>query len=1015
MYDFKTLKFKKVSSELYPLKTIESFSSCRAKEDDWIVQRVTVSPFYYEWFALPVNFDYQEYPRIQSYPNQKKARARPAFLYELRSQNKRQPIEQILIGLHPNQQMSILVFFRHGVAQKCVEGLRGAEGAEFQFLYAPRVGFDIRQRAAQYIGCSDRNSINQVQAFMYALHSISPLNDDAIALWETIVAQAYHQLTIMQEWQPHESYGVTSPLTIHLSSSYPNNVPDTFSDDFITYYPDDILNFPTEIPDVHQAILDKDRERLNQLLLDSPMLLYRRDPWGDTPIDLACLMGEYQYAYDIYQFWSTLDESKQWLAKLFFTIVNSLVNIQSADTPKLKYYERLLPGIPNAKLFYDCLKLNDEAAYQSLWQALILQDNTYQSLFEQYSTLKSMQVLCDKNFPKRSKIHSDIIAGQTYLIKQSKEDQELFDKLSKLLKRCALSNISTPQAETFNETEPRRYLEQCQPIFNMYRHKFLHVSDPEYAFYIKVLALSLYREVQAQLNVSPITTHNVHYHFVAGWLKDLKQEWHEFKDGEFKCFHILNAKYYLDVCRRSLLLSEQQDPWGYTPVLLAIISSNTTIVKNCISFQRGDILIRDNARLCYDVLDHAQGTMIELLCSHGVDPNKQNLTIFSRQSRNEYWLLMFYRFISKRDYRLLMPIEQRLISRPADMNKTLALLDVLLKYHDDYVVDGPYDDHIPDEIVNRLEKHNREIERKKTFLLKRPRYNNHGIESIPNLGKTFVTTLSHLEKTYCSVICRFSQMSLEDKHQISEIFCQNFYIKDDPDSSKCKEYCERKILSDPDYLIETHYDESSGKVAGFACVKLIKCPDKPFNLLYFSIVAMHYNYKHLGLVFSSMKLMQASVLWSDKPCKMYCRLGRPGFAYTFIPKSAVISTKYSEPNLYLEAVAQIVNNRIEADGMSLPPFYVRGQRDSSDHYHSSQDEYEYMIDNVLQSRHPEASLPIVFTIDQPVVRELQDNLQASFGFSPNLCKDLSEYLVAIQETSMHSYHSADERSLGCAR
>ncbi len=199
-------------------------------------------------------------------------------------------------------------------------------------------------------------------------------------------------------------------------------------------------------------------------------------------------------------------------------------------------------------------------------------------------------------------------------------------------------------------------------------------------------------------------------------------------------------------------------------------------------------------------------------------------------------------------------------------------------------------------------------------------------------------------------------------------------------------------MSDPDYFIKTHYDGTTGKVAGFACVKLINCPEKPFNVLYFSIVAAHNNYKRQGLIFSSMKMIQASFAWSDKPCKMYCRLGRPGLAYTFIPKSAVISTKYHEPGQYLEAVAQMVNNHIEADGMSIPPFYVRGQRDASDYYHTPQDEYEYMIEHVLRSRHPEASLPLVFTLDQPVVSELQDNLARDFGFPPSVCLDLSDFL-----------------------
>lgn len=993
---FYNLKFGKNYSVALPLKSIVSFSPNRAGEQNWLVQRVEIPYYYYEWFALPSDHDYLEYPNKNN-SNQQKAQRRPDILYEFRSLDPAQPIEQILIGLHPKQQLSILVFFRPGVVQKCFNGLFEDKTTPYTFLYATHVGFDIRARASQFIGCNNASSVEQVCVFMQALHQISPFNEKVMTLWSSITIQAQNQITNPVEWLPDlDCLGDNKKLSFQLESSVPNGIPDSLETNFLTYHPEDIKNFPTDIPEIHQAILENDTELVRKLVSANSYHMYQRDPWGKLPIETADSFGAPECTRIIYQAWSQLKDSEKILAKVFFEIVSKIgIGIargltlcrieQSNITNKQAYYQRLYPNLPNAWQIHKCVQLNDEEGYQKL--------RDKNEALQQYASLANMKDMLDENIPKRPWLHQQVLLNQSDLNGLLLQEKQTRDLLSKRLKDLALSLISIPQAKVFDGKEAEYFLKRCQPIFATYRCEFPHVNDAEYVFYIQVMALSLYREAQKQLQLDPITIHDVHHFFVEGWLKELKEQIPLSSHSQFECFHILNANYNLAVSRRNLFLSEQQDPWGYTPFILAVVASNKEVVKICASLQLGDLLKKDKDRILYSVLDHAHGSIIETLCHLGHDPNKQDLTIFSRNRHDEYWLLMFYRYISKRDYRLLTPIEQLLISTPTDINKALELLDVLLKYHDGKVVEGPYDPHIPEKIIKRLDHHNKEIDRKNAFVLNWPRYNGHHIESIPNIGTVFVTILSHSEKTYRSVICRFEQMSMNDKNQIIEIFCQNFYMIGDDDQIKCKEFFEHYILNDNDYFIETHYDGNTGEVVGFATFKLITCPDMAYDVFYFSMVATHKNYTRQGLLFSSMKNMRASFSDSSKPCIVYCRLGRPGLAYTFIPKSAAISTKYNESNQYLEVVALIAHNRIEEDGTSLPPVHVRAQRDSSEHYHVAQDEYEYLIDSVLRSHNQQASLPVVFPMNKVVAGDLQHDLQRAFGFPESLCQELRGFLI----------------------
>ena len=448
------------------------------------------------------------------------------------------------------------------------------------------------------------------------------------------------------------------------------------------------------------------------------------------------------------------------------------------------------------------------------------------------------------------------------------------------------------------------------------------------------------------------------------------------------------------VIQSSLLSYEYQDPWGYTPLLLAVLNNHIDIVR--MFFEKGLVsswimpLASDNF-LYYTLLSHSHSrAMTDLLLHYFTDPD----TTFSCQEGLENSLPVLLMFHHDQQQCLDTHNQSLLDYIASGQPWDHSYLDTLLLHRDVHVQAGPYDETMPEAVQTAFKKHNTRISRRIAANELKPKivtayglFQDAGIRSCFKMAN---------QEAYYSVLKKAEHLTLKEKDNLALLFATTFKHPDDAEAyERSIEFFNSKVLTNKEYIFELFYQHKGGASIGFFCfqVKLATHPDFGQSLLvHLSLAGCDTDFADKGLLGTSFRAMLALKKCSEDagiPLVCYGRFGRPGIAYTMIPAEAVSSPKYHFSTEYIQFVAGAFGNAIEADGSSIPPVYSRAKLNNM--RHGQLDEYNYLLDERIHAKDT-ASLPVIFEVDDKLAKIWHKKLGDSMGITEHHVQHLYEQI-----------------------
>ncbi len=428
-------------------------------------------------------------------------------------------------------------------------------------------------------------------------------------------------------------------------------------------------------------------------------------------------------------------------------------------------------------------------------------------------------------------------------------------------------------------------------------------------------------------------------------------------------------KFINSVSQCSLLSYNKQDPWGYTPLLLAVLSNQFDIVRafleNGLSLDWVMPLDERNINF-YTLLSHANSReMVRLLLHYYIDPNS---VVCDGGGLNQLlWVLLYYHhdLLGDEDIFGQTLLEYILAGHDYD----LCYLKEILKFHKDTV---PYDDEsVPDDAVKKmLRAHNERVAKVAKRNAAKPK-----ITEAEGVTTRFVTK----ETKFFSEYKTSAELLEAEKQALLVMFDASFEL-DNPEYTSAEDFLNKTMLSNPRFISEIYYDEDTNVPIGFFGFQLKLDKNEkgePFLLLHLSKVACAPEYANSGVMGSALRVVLAIKKYADSlnlPLVGYTRLIEPGLGLLVFPDAMDTSVKYHRPSGDVQAVARAVNDVIGTDGTS---FASIRSRKAANGYHRLE-AFQFLLHECLPSKEG-AALPLVMNIDDAFCGALRAKL-SDYGF-----------------------------------
>ncbi|KTD48181.1 hypothetical protein Lqui_1992 [Legionella quinlivanii] len=491
------IKFKRLTSLVLPLAT--QFKSQALPQANWSLTRVSNQNGVQQRHLVLPRFN-RVNERCYLHDDGLSASGveveKLEVLYQCKNLNPELAVDRLLIGLHPNQVVSLMALPRPGNSMKLCKALSGNESFvsikdlhnpdlvnQHSYQFAPRAGADPRARASLQVRCDNEADIRRLQCFMAGIQTLGGFSQPITALWEDIRKQMGSQTS----WVVQENIPLVAERM--LFNGYPNGIADLQRQTAISsFHPDDVLNYPNTIPAIHLAVLAQDEEKVVQLLKNDPMLVYQRCPEGRLPIELAEFCLNSSIAAQIFNSWQALPKSRQWASQRFIEAANNMVsdeqnNILVFDeefkqSKVRQYFEKILPCFADPLTIYqsnlseDRSKLNEgferETADWIAMESACLSGN-----------LELAKAIFAQRLPLGLTLFKGILVGYFPMIETALKDSlsvtdyEMQTKLPERLRH--LLRMQNEMVKVLSDNG-KRY-EQCRRIFDSELELWTNIRD----------------------------------------------------------------------------------------------------------------------------------------------------------------------------------------------------------------------------------------------------------------------------------------------------------------------------------------------------------------------------------------------------------------------------------------------------------------------------------------------------------------------------------------------------------
>jgi ankyrin repeat protein len=561
-------------------------------------------------------------------------------------------------------------------------------------------------------------------------------------------------------------------------------------------------------------------------------------------------------------------------------------------------------------------------------------------------------------------------------------------------------------------------IQEIQGAIEEYRKTASVVNELDFEAYTKLLALAAAKEAyEEQIKTSDferLLGEEIYKKFdkeeVDLWYR-LGELYSDFLRAVPKHLHYrynsLKVAKYLsvkDLARQYLLSYNFQDEWGYTPLLLAIVSNNLAYVEAF--FEAGLYLHRIEINShCenfghYRLLEHVQTQkMLELLLFRFTNPN-QPTTILNRASWAMGETLLRYEHQPQKDPSM-QTMQDRLLRGNHQFENPAELLANLLKYHTTELPDGSYDHHLDEPSVRVIQQHNIAIAMHQAHVR-----NSAKIATVDfqdgHIHTAFASANQPSQVQYESRLMRFSEINVCDglKQKLADIYASSFGMPNDSDKSQStKKYFINYIKKHPDFYIDVYFDVQKEKEPiGFLTFSLKQnCQrewETAYNVMYVSLIACTKRAAGHGLSTSSIRTILSAYQLSQadgKKLYFYARFGYPYIAVKLMVPGKW-SCKYAVDKSHTRYVIQEVADNKEVDDnlvtSKAPVYSLAKARFKPDRY---MEEFEYLRDKHQAEKN--ASICLVSEVDDSMFQAWLKRVQEQNGMSD---EQLQAYIKAFE-------------------
>lgn len=533
-----------------------------------------------------------------------------------------------------------------------------------------------------------------------------------------------------------------------------------------------------------------------------------------------------------------------------------------------------------------------------------------------------------------------------------------------------------------------------------YRAQCTHLSNEEFDIYTAVLAI-LAGKVAIESNThQEISIYSkivdVYVHFI-NKLDCIEKRKHCFlKYDANKEPHVL-----MEHVRRHLVFAEYQDPWGYTPLFLAVASNHKENVKSY--FEAGlfsDVIVNPytdvRGGMKYSLLDYAKTPdMVSLLLYYFCNPNQPS-SVMSRMQWDYQEPLLRYGYTIDNNSAAMSEISA-IISGTSRYDRQAQRLASFLKYYEHLLVDAPYDDCVAPDVREIIARHNARIRLQQSMVKQSPKISEQSYEN-GALLTLFKKPQQH-DTAFKSRLYRVCELDEAQKRALAEIFALNFKMREGVDEhSKRKEFFMYYLEKHPDFYIDIYYDCKDREVGFFTFILKQNAAKQgeteQYDVMYLSIVAC-LPAANQGLPLSTLRAVLAAQTWSESQYKklyVYARIARPGIAIKLLAKGPW-SVMYAVDKGRVHYVAEeLIGDRLEPDGQSslAPVLSLAIRRNEPDWLLET---FVFWLNNNPYV-HPDASLIIMSEVTPNMRQEWMSRMHQQHGLTD---ADLTFYQSAFED------------------
>lgn len=205
-------------------------------------------------------------------------RRTPLWIMNFNNLLSRSPLKELVFAYHPEGYLSSLVYPRYAVSRTVYSHFKG-KGPHFIFFDR---NFDASPRLGITKNLRDDEERAQAIRFIDTIDSLTPFSSDERALFDLMLNPSPENLQAISEIEcdiKRDRPYFGSPNALAFGGA-------------IQQYDDRYDRIvPNQIPEIHQAILDVDEDRVRLLLDQDPCLANCKDPRGMPAHELASHLG----------------------------------------------------------------------------------------------------------------------------------------------------------------------------------------------------------------------------------------------------------------------------------------------------------------------------------------------------------------------------------------------------------------------------------------------------------------------------------------------------------------------------------------------------------------------------------------------------------------------------------------------------------------------------------------------------------------------------------------------------